>query len=344
MIINTASVKPRNYRSYDISAILIAGLLIFLVFSSTSFAAVFKKNTVIMGTDLEMTVIADSEAQAKEGFDAVASEMGLIEKEMSEWIEGTYVSNINKNAGIKAVAVPDDLFKVISASITISDLSHGALDVTWAAMRGLWDFRPGHERVPSIDEIQKVLPLLNYKNIELDIVKKTVFLKKRGMAIGLGAIAKGYAIDRAMQTLNAIGIKSAIVRAGGDMRVQGINEEGKPWEIGIKHPRNKERLIAKLPLSNISISTSGDYERYFIRNGLLYHHIIDPKIGMPARGVQSVTILAPDTMTSDALSTAVFVLGADEGMKLVERLKGIVALIVDDKGEVHYSSAFEIKK
>ncbi|MBI5888264.1 MAG: FAD:protein FMN transferase [Deltaproteobacteria bacterium] len=297
-----------------------------------------------MGTDLEMTVIAESEARAKEGFDAVTSEMDRIEKEMSEWIEGTHVSNINKNAGIKPVTVPDELFKVISASITISDLSNGAFDVTWAGMRGLWDFRPGHERVATDEEIKKILPLINYKNIEIDAVKRTVFLKKRGMAMGLGAIAKGYAVDMAAQTLYKLGIKNAIVKAGGDMRVQGLNEEGKPWEIGIKHPRNKEKLIAKLPLSNISISTSGDYERYFMKGGVLYHHIINPRTGKPARGVQSVTILAPDTMTSDGLSTAVFVLGADEGMKLVERLKGVAALIVDDKGEVRYSSAFETKK
>jgi len=157
------------------------------------------------------------------------------------------------------------------------------------------------------------------------------------MALGLGGIAKGYAVDSSMSLMDAMGIKNIIIKAGGDMRVQG-RAGTKLWSIGIRHPPDKKRLLASLPLKDISISTSGDYEHFFIKKGVLYHHIIDPRTGFPARLCRSVTILGPDTMTTDALSTAVFVMGPDKGMALVERLNGIEAIIVDSEGGRHTSS------
>lgn len=289
-----------------------------------------------MGTDIELIAYEESNDKVNSAFDAAVREMERIENEMSEWKEGTPVSNINKNAGKEAVVVPEELFNVISSAQKVSELSNGAFDISWAVMRGLWKFGKDEEHVPSDDEIKQRLPLVNYKNIELNGKNKTVFLKKEGMAIGLGAIAKGYAVDMAMQKMVNMGIKNAIIKAGGDMRIQGT-KEGKPWDIGIKHPRDKNKLLGKLNLSNISISTSGDYERYFIKDSILYHHIMNPKTGYPSKECQSVTILAPDTMTSDALSTAVFVLGPEEGMKLIKSLPGIKGIIADDKGNIHYS-------
>ncbi|MDD5435603.1 MAG: FAD:protein FMN transferase, partial [Nitrospira sp.] len=236
----------------------------------------------------------------------------------------------------------EDLFNVISASQRVSELSGGAFDISWAAMRRLWKFSKGEERVPSSEEITRKLPLLNYKNIELNESKRSVFLEKEGMAIGLGGIAKGYSVDKAMDILVKQGIRNAIIKAGGDMRIQGTNE-GSPWDIGIQHPRDKNKVLGELHLSNISVSTSGDYEHFFIKDGVLYHHIIDPKTGMPARGCMSVTILAPDTMTSDALSTAVFVLGPEKGMQLIRLLPGVEGIIVDSEGNIHYSTGFSEK-
>jgi thiamine biosynthesis lipoprotein len=323
------------------TAIVFLSAIISVIPLSIASAAIFKKSVNVMGTDLEVTVRAQTGAEASVAFDAVQTEMARIENEMSEWIEGSPVSAINSSAGLKPVHVPDELFKVIAASITVSEVSGGAFDISWAAMRGLWDFRK--ERVPTDVEINRKLPLVNYKNIEIDHAKKTVFLKKTGMAIGLGGIAKGYAVDMAMKAVIKLGIKNAIIRAGGDMRIQGVDEDGQPWNIGIKSPRNKEKFIAELPLTNISVSTSGDYERFFLKDNVMYHHIISPKTGQPARGTQSVTIIAPDTMTSDALSTAVFVLGPVAGLKLVEKLKGVAVVVVDDKGVVLYSSGFSEK-
>ncbi|MBI1911436.1 MAG: FAD:protein FMN transferase [Deltaproteobacteria bacterium] len=296
-----------------------------------------------MGTDLEMNLVAEDETAVNAAFDKVVAEMNRIENVMSEWREGTKVSEINRNAGIKPVEVTEELFNLISASIQVSELTEGAFDISWASMRGVWSFAKGSERLPTAEEIKERLPLVNYKNIELDNEKKTVYLKTKGMAIGLGAIAKGYAVDKAAQILFNSGVRNFVIKAGGDMRVQGAQENGKPWPIGIRHPRDREKFIAKLHLTNISISTSGDYERFFIRDGVLYHHIMDPKTGYPARGSQSVTIIAHDTMTSDAFSTAIFVLGPEKGLKLISKLKGIEAVIVDDTGKISGSSGVDIR-
>lgn len=305
-------------------------------------AKTYKKSAVVMGTDLEVTLSLDDDKKAEEAFRAVLAEMQRVEGMMSEWREGTPVAEINANAGKRPVKVPEELFRVIQASQTVSSMTGGAFDITWASMKGVWDFGKGRERVPTAEEIKQRLPLIDYKKVILDEKAVTVFLEKEGMMIGLGAIAKGYAVDRAMAILVSIGIKDAIVKAGGDMRVQG-SVSGKPWEIGIRHPREKDRLTAKLPLTNISISTSGDYERFFVKDGVHYHHIMDPRTGYPARRSRSVTIIAPDTMTSDALSTAVFVMGPEAGLDLVKKLKGVEAVIVDQMGRISASPGINIK-
>lgn len=299
------------------------------------------KTATVMGTELEVTVNVPDPSIADKAFVAVAAEMSRLENMMSEWKDDSPVSAINHNAGKHPVEAPDELFKVISAAQQVSEITGGAFDISWAAMRGVWNFAPGHERVPTEDEVKNALKLIDYRKIELDPIKKTVFLKEAGMSIGLGGIAKGYAIDKAMEALYKMGIKNAIVKAGGDMRVQGVSDDG-PWQIGIKDPRKKENIIARLPLTNISLSTSGDYERFFIKDGVLYHHIIDVRTGYPARGCRSVTIIAPDTMTTDALSTSIFILGPVDGMKLVEKLKGVEAIIVDADGKIAHSSGIDM--
>lgn len=323
---------------------IVAVLILFaaLIPGRSSSAKMFQKNSTVMGTVLEVTVSAEDEAASIRAFDAVEAEMRRVEEEMSEWKDSSPISEVNRQAGKKAVKVPRELFNVIEASLKISAITGGAFDISWAAMRGLWDFRPGHERVPTENELKERIGLVNYRDIETDPVSGTVFLRKPGMAIGLGGIAKGYAVDKAMQTLADSGIKDAIVKAGGDIRVQGRGEGG-PWEVGIRDPRDRTRLAARLTLSNISISTSGDYERFFIKDGALYHHIIDPRTGLSAKGVRSVTVLGPDTMTTDALSTAIFVLGPDEGLKLAATLPGIEAVIIDASGRLRSTPGIQLR-
>lgn len=319
-----------------LAAVVFAAMTAFI--PQPAHAAVHYKKTVVMGTELELTASGTDAATAERAFDAAMAEMERIEQEMSEWRKGTPVSEINSLAGVEAVKVSDELYGVISAALTVSELTGGAFDISWASMRGVWDFREGFERVPEKEELSAGLRLVDYRRIALDKTSRTVFLETKGMAIGLGAIAKGYAVDRAMEAIVKAGVENAIVRAGGDMRVQGTDEGGEAWRIGVRHPRKKGALLATIPLTDISISTSGDYERFFIKDGVLYHHIIDPRTGQPARSCRSVTILAPDTMTSDALSTAVFVLGPVEGMMLIENLSGVEGIIVDAAGAVTSSS------
>lgn len=306
-------------------------------------AELFRKNASVMGTVLEVTVDAASEDEAKAVFLSVEGEMKRVEGLMSEWLEASPLSEVNRAAGQRPVKVTKELFNVISAALEVSEISGGAFDMTWASMRGLWDFRPGHERVPAPEEVKQRIGLVDYRAVVLDPAESTVFLKRKGMAIGLGAVAKGYAVDKAMETVVKSGVTNAIIKAGGDIRVQG-GSTGAGWEIGIQDPRDRSRLMARLTLSNASISTSGDYERFFVRDGRLYHHIMDPKTGYPAIGARSVTVIGPDTMTTDALSTAIFVLGPEKGLELAERLPGIEVIIVDGAGAVSSSGGLDLKR
>lgn len=322
-------------------------LLAFLHFSfaSGADAELFRKSTSVMGTALEVTVDAATEGGAGAVFLSVEQEMKRIENEMSEWQEGSPLSEVNRAAGQRPVKVPKELFNVISAALKVSEISGGAFDITWASMRALWDFRPGRERVPTPEEVKQRIGLVDYRAVVLDPAESTVFLKKKGMAIGLGAIAKGFAVDKAMEAVLKAGVTNAIIKAGGDIRVQGgIEAGGAGWEVGIQDPRDRARLMARLRLTNASISTSGDYERFFVRDGLLYHHIMDPKTGYPARGARSVTVIGPDTMTTDALSTAIFVLGPEKGLELAEKLAGIEVIIVDSSGAISSSGAVDMKR
>ncbi len=328
------SIIPSRPYSFIAAALMVLLLLL----PSVSSAKAFQKKSTVMGTSLELTVEAENEEKAEEAFSAAISEMERVEALMSEWMEGSPVSEVNRNAGKRPVEVPAELFDVIEAARILSFKSNGAFDISWAAMKGLWDFRQGRERLPTEEEIAERLPLVDFRRIKTDLLAHTVFLETEGMAIGLGAIAKGYAVDRAMKALLVPGVTGAIIKAGGDMRVQGG-----PWEIGIKDPRRLSSIMARLKLSDISISTSGDYERFFIKDGILYHHIMDPKTGRPARGTRSVTVIGPDTMTTDALSTAIFVLGPEKGLKLAEELPGIEAIIIDSFGKLHSTGGIELK-
>ena len=325
-------------------------ILLLLAFShfavaSGADAELFRKSTSVMGTALEVTVDAATEGGAGAVFLSVEQEMKRIENEMSEWQEGSPLSEVNRAAGQRPVKVPKELCNVISAALKVSEISGGAFDITWASMRSLWDFRPGRERVPTPEEVRHRIGLVDYRAVVLDPAESTVFLKNKGMAIGLGAIAKGFAVDKAMEAVLKAGVTNAIIKAGGDIRVQGgIEAGGAGWEVGIQDPRDRARLMARLRLTNASISTSGDYERFFVRDGLLYHHIMDPKTGYPARGARSVTVIGPDTMTTDALSTAIFVLGPEKGLELAEKLAGIEVIIVDSSGAISSSGAVDMKR
>jgi thiamine biosynthesis lipoprotein len=224
---------------------------------------------------------------------------------------------------------------VLQEAIRVSKLSSGAFDISFGSVGYLYDFRA--RRQPSAEELATGLATVNYRSIALDPEAKTVRFLQEGVRLDLGGIAKGYAVDRGIDILKSFGIRHARLSAGGDMRLLG-NKQGKPWIVGVRDPRSEDRNALVMPLSDVAVSTSGDYERFFFDDaGKRVHHILSPATGKPAKGVQSVTILGPDALTTDGLSTAVFVLGSAKGLELINRLDGIDAVIIDELRQVHYS-------
>jgi thiamine biosynthesis lipoprotein len=288
-----------------------------------------------MGTVIEITLIGDNEEEANKAALQAFQEVKRIEQLMSPKIESGDVFRINQSCGKKGVKVSKETLEVIKRAQEISELSEGRFDITVASLTELWRKAREKRIPPSEQEVKEKLGLVNFKNIEMDQEGK-VFLKKKDMAIDLGGIAKGYAADRAFELLKSLGYKNLIVNAGGDLRVGGL-KNNQPWSIGIQNPRESKKILARISVSDTAIATSGDYEKYFIYQGKRYHHISNPKDGFPTEGNQSVTIIAKDCITADGLATAFFVLGAEKGYSLCQKLEGVKCLIVDKEGKTIFS-------
>ncbi|MBT8450171.1 MAG: FAD:protein FMN transferase [Gammaproteobacteria bacterium] len=289
----------------------------------------------IMGTEIRVRFWLADEQKAEQAKQAVIDEMHHINNTMSPWIETSILSKVNRDAAKAPVIVSDEFFDVIERSITISELTQGAFDVTFSSVGYLYDYRAGQQ--PTADELKSKVDLINYKAIKLNAKDKSIRYLKDGVKIDLGGIAKGLAVDNSIKKLQSFGITEASVTAGGDTYVLGDNA-GNMWRVGIRHPRAEKKLVTVLPVANEAVSTSGDYERYFIAdNGERVHHIINPTTGKSVKGVQSVTIIAANSTYADALSTSVFVLGVEKGLALVNQLENVSAIIVNDEGKMLYS-------
>lgn len=288
-----------------------------------------------MGTAIHVELWHSNKIIAKENIQRVIDEMNRIDSLMSPFKKDSEISLINKQASTSPLKISSELFNLIQQSINMSNLSNGAFDITFASIGYMYNYR--EKRKPTKKEISKNLKLINYKNIKLNKNDKTIFFNAAGIRIDLGGIAKGYAIDRSIELLKRHGITRAMVSAGGDTKILG-DKNGRPWLVGIRHPRKKDKSSIVIPLKHTAISTSGDYERFFIKDGIRHHHIISPQTGQSARELQSVSIIGKDATTTDALSTTVFILGLDKGMKLISSLKGIEAIIIDNKNKIHYST------
>ena len=288
-----------------------------------------------MGTKAKVEFESDDSQQAAKLIEQVVAEMHRIDRLMSPFKPDSELSKINQQASRHPVAISDELFALLVKSEHFSRLTQGAFDISFSSVGYLYDYRK-HQRP---DESQKkvLTPQINYRKILLNKSEKTVKFENDKLKIDLGGIAKGHAVDRCIEILIGHGIKNAFVSAGGDSRVIG-KKNGRLWYIGIRHPRDEGKLIVNLPLEEVAISTSGDYERFFIEDGIRYHHIIDPKTGDSVRNTQSVTILAANSTVADALSTSIFVLGPDKGMQLINRMPDVSAIIINNKGKMHYSN------
>lgn len=287
----------------------------------------------VMHTAFEVT-LPEREGVA-EAVEAVFDVFAGVEERMNEWREDSPLGRVNLAAGKEPVPVPEDLRAVLHRGIAIGDLTGGAFDVTWAALWGLWDFRAESPRVPAAADIAARVSLIDFRAVQIDDDAGTVQLPREGMKIGLGGIAKGYALDEAARELRRRGFADFLIVGGGQVMAGG-SRDGRPWRVGIRDPRGgPEDYFATVQIADASLSTSGDYERYFEADGVRYHHILDPATGMPARGLRSATVLSSDATLADALSTAFLVLGKDRSLALADSLPGVDAVLVDEHGGVH---------
>lgn len=311
-----------------------------LLWHSAAFAEWFDDEQAIMGTDIRVTLWHSDKNVAQQAIADVMAEMHRIDQTLSPYIETSDLAQVNANAAQKPIPLTDELSMLMEKSLYYSQVSQGAFDITFASVGWRYDYREGKK--PTAAETQQLLPAIDYRLLQLNTSKQTLKFGHPNVRIDLGGIAKGYAVDRAIHILAARGIQHATVSAGGDSRLLG-DRLGRPWLIGIKNPRisarDEREVVLTLPLSDVAVSTSGDYERYFIdqKTGERVHHIINPRTGRSAGELMSVTILGPEAVDTDALSTTVFVLGVEKGLAMIERLEGFDAVAIDRQGRVHYS-------
>jgi thiamine biosynthesis lipoprotein len=293
------------------------------------------RDEVIMGTAIRVELWSDERATGEAAIDAVMAEMHRIDRTMSPHKPDSELSRINRDAAVGPVVLSAEMTRLVARAIAFSALSDGAFDITYASVGHLYDYRRGIQ--PTDDERVRACAAVGYRNLQLDIAARTLRFAREGVRIDLGGFAKGHAVDNAVAILRQRGIVHAIVSAGGDSHVLG-DRRGRPWTIAIRDPRRAGEVVAVLPLEDVAISTSGDYERFFMHDGVRCHHVIDPRTGASASSVRSVTILADDGLTTEALSKSVFVLGVAQGLALIESMPGIDAVVVDDSGALHFSS------
>jgi thiamine biosynthesis lipoprotein len=297
-----------------------------------------KKTLKLMGTRFEVTVVAPNEEIGYINIDEAVSEIQRIEKIISSWDENSETSLINKNAGIKPVKVSPELFGLIERSIRISEITDGAFDITYASMDNIWKFDGSMETAPKEEDIRKAVEKIGYQKIVMDPKNQTVFLPEPGMCIGFGAIGKGYAADKAKELMVSKDVKGGIINASGDLTTWGTKVTGEKWLVGIANPLSKDKVFSWLPVIESSVATSGNYEKFITLNGKKYSHIIDPRTGYPTTGINSVSIFAKQAELCDALATAVFIMGRDVGLHMINQMDGVEAVVVDSDNKIHKSS------
>jgi thiamine biosynthesis lipoprotein len=302
-------------------------------------ARLVERSHVSMGSEVRLTAWTADEPTALAAFERVFQEFDRLDGLMSVWKDGSDVLRINAAAGREAVPVRVEVLEVLAAARQIGEWTNGKFDVTFGALSGLWKFDHDHDgRIPARADIAARLPYIDYQAVQIDERAGTAGLARAGMMVHLGGIGKGYAVDRAGAILREAGVLDFMIQSGGDLYLGG-RRGTRSWRAGIQDPRGGAGTsFAAIDLTDSAISTSGDYERFFVRDGVRYHHILDPDTGEPARRCRSVTIIAKQSTLADGLSTGIFVLGSEEGMALIERLPDVEGVIVAASNEVLVSS------
>ena len=288
-----------------------------------------------MGTEVVVEAVGPGGSQQDAALLAAEEEFRRVEDLCTSWRDSP-LTRMNGHAGSGPVSIPAELARLIGRGLDLGAATDGAFDVTFAGVGKLWDFQAEPPVLPSEGELAAALAAVDYRRVKLNLEASTIALPA-GAAIGLGGIAKGYGVDRALAVLVEHGVEHGLVNAGGDLKVLGT-KDGQPWKVAIRHPRDRDELLEVVPLTDLAAVTSGDYERFFEHEGRRYHHILDPRTGYPATGAMSVTVVAPDAAFADALATALAVLGPEDSLPIVEALEHVEALVVDLDGGVHRSS------
>ena len=297
----------------------------------------------LMGNRFEISVVSDDEQWAANVVESAIFEIRRIEQLLTTFNQSSQTSEINAHAGIKPVKIDKEVFNLIYRSIRISELTQGAFDITYGSIdKRLWNFDNTMTSLPDKETAKKMVRLINYKNIVLDKKAETVFLKEKGMRIGFGGIGKGYAADRARLILEQNGVAGGVVNAAGDLTTWGTQPNGKPWTVGIADPNAAQHPFSYADISNMAVATSGNYEKYVTIDGKKYSHTIDPKTGLPVSGIKSVTIICSNAELADALATPVTVMGIKAGLALINQMKNIFCIIIDDNNKLYTSDNINI--
>ena len=299
----------------------------------------------LMGNRFEFTVIAENKEIGNQAIEQAITEVKRIEELLSTFKTSSQANEINDQAGIKPVKVDREVLQLISRANKISAITDGAFDITYGSIdKSLWNFDLKMTSLPDQETALKTVDLINYHHVLINDEECTVMLKNKGMRIGFGGIGKGYAADKAKQILQNLGIKSGIVNAAGDLITWGEQLNGSAWTIGIADPEQSSRPFSSLNISNMAIATSGNYEKFVIIDGKRYSHTIDPKTGLPVSGIKSVSILCPSAELADALATPVVVMGVKVGLNLINQLKHVECVIIDDHDKLYTSKNIIIKE
>jgi len=304
----------------------------------------FKKTMRLMGNSFEITVVADDEYWAEECINDAINEIKRIEKLLTTFDDDSQTNRINRMAGVESVTVDREVFELIQRSIRISDITQGAFDITYGSIdKSLWNFDKTMTSLPDKETARSMVHLVNYKNILLDDKECSVMLTEKGMRIGFGGIGKGYAAEMAKNLLKKKGVQSGLVNASGDLTAWGLQANKKPWTIGIVNPDDANHVFSYLSISDMAVATSGNYEKYILIDGKKYSHTINPRTGLPVTGIKSVTIITANAEIADAMATPVTIMGIQAGLHLINQMKNIECIIIDDNNKIYSSNNINIK-
>jgi thiamine biosynthesis lipoprotein len=299
----------------------------------------FRKQLLLMGNRFEISVVADDEKWANEQIEAAVNEIRRIEAILTTHKNNSETNLINQHAGEKPVQVSEETFQLIERSIRISDITQGAFDITYGSVdKSLWNFDQNMTSLPDPKIAKKMVRLINYHNIILDHKNMTVFLKEKGMRIGFGGIGKGYAAEMAKVLMQKNGVSSGIVNASGDLTAWGRQPNGNAWTVGIAHPDASELPFSYMEISDMAVATSGNYEKFVMIDEKKYSHTINPKTGLPVTGIKSVTVISPNAEICDAMTTPVTIMGIEHGLYLINQLKHVECVIIDDNNKLYTSN------